>query len=50
LEALPEGTQVRNSVDLKLRGPGRLLGPVAVPHVRDAVAANLRKLKELLDR
>jgi uncharacterized protein YndB with AHSA1/START domain len=50
LEALPEGTQVTNSVELKLRGPGRLLGPVAVPRVRDAVAANLRKLKELLDR
>jgi hypothetical protein len=50
LEALPEGTQVADSVDLKLRGPGRLLGPVAVPRVRDAVAADLRKLKELLNR
>jgi hypothetical protein len=35
---------------VELRGPGRLLGPVAVPRVRDAVAANLRKLKELLER
>jgi uncharacterized protein YndB with AHSA1/START domain len=50
LEALPEGTRVTNSVELELRGPGRLLGPVAVPRVRDAVGANLRKLKELLDR
>ena len=50
LEAVQEGTQVTNSVELKLRGPGRLLGPVAVPRVRDAVDANLRKLKELLDR
>jgi uncharacterized protein YndB with AHSA1/START domain len=50
LDALPGGTRVTNSVELELRGPGRLLGPVAVPRVRDAVGANLRKLKELLDR
>jgi uncharacterized protein YndB with AHSA1/START domain len=50
LDALPEGTRVTNSVELQLRGPGRLLGPLAVPRVRDAVGANLRKLKELLDR
>ena len=50
LDALPGGTRVTNSVELKLRGPGRLLGPVAMPRVRDAVGANLRKLKELLDR
>jgi uncharacterized protein YndB with AHSA1/START domain len=50
LDALAEGTRVTNSVELELRGPGRLLGPVAVPRVRDAVAANLSKLKELLDR
>jgi uncharacterized protein YndB with AHSA1/START domain len=50
LDAIAEGTQVTNSVELELRGPGRLLGRVAVPRVRDAVAANLRKLKEVLDR
>jgi uncharacterized protein YndB with AHSA1/START domain len=50
LEALPEGTRVTNSVELDLRGPGRLLGRLAVPRVRDAVAANLSKLKELLER
>ena len=50
LDALPEGTRVTNSVELELRGPGRVLGRVAVPRVRDAVATNLRKLKELLDR
>ena len=49
LAATPEGTRVTNSVELELRGPGRLLGRVAVPRVRDAVAANLRKLKELLE-
>jgi Polyketide cyclase / dehydrase and lipid transport len=50
LDALPEGTRLTNAVELELRGPGRLLGRVAVPRVRDAVAANLRKLKELLER
>jgi uncharacterized protein YndB with AHSA1/START domain len=50
LDIIPAGTRVMNSVALELRGPGRLLGPVAVPRVRDAVGANLRKLKELLDR
>jgi hypothetical protein len=50
LDAVPEGTRVTNSVELELRGPGRLLGRVAVPRIRDAVAANLRKLKELLER
>jgi hypothetical protein len=50
LGAVPEGTRATNSVELELRGPGRLVGRVAVPRVRDAVAANLQKLKELLDR
>lgn len=50
LDTLAAGTRVTNSVELELRGPGRLLARVAVPRVRDAVAANLRKLKELLDR
>ena len=49
LEALPEGTQVTNTVELELGGPVRLLGRVAVPRVREAVAANLGKLKELLE-
>lgn len=50
LDAFPVGTRVTNTVELELRGPGRLLGRVAVPRVRDAVAANLRKLKEVLER
>ena len=49
LDAVPEGTRITNAVELELRGPGRLLGRVAVPRVRDAVATNLRKLKELLE-
>jgi uncharacterized protein YndB with AHSA1/START domain len=50
LDAVPEGTRITNAVELELRGPGRLLGRVAVPRVRDAVAANLQKLKELLEQ
>jgi uncharacterized protein YndB with AHSA1/START domain len=50
LDAVPGGTRVTNAVELELHGPGRLLGRVAVPRVRDAVAANLRKLKELLEQ
>jgi hypothetical protein len=50
LDAVPAGTRVTNAVELELRGPGRMLGPVAVPRVRDAVAANLRKLKHLLEQ
>jgi hypothetical protein len=50
LDAVPEGTRVTNTVELELRGPGRLLGPLALPRVRDAVATNLHKLKELLER
>jgi uncharacterized protein YndB with AHSA1/START domain len=50
LDATPAGTRVTNTVELELRGPGRLLGRVAVPRVRDAVAANLRELKELLEQ
>jgi carbon monoxide dehydrogenase subunit G len=46
LDATGEGTRVTNTVELELGGPGRLLGRVAVPRVREAVAANLRKLKE----
>ena len=49
LAATGEGTRVTNTVEVELRGPGRLLGRVAVPRVREAVAANLRKLKELLE-
>jgi uncharacterized protein YndB with AHSA1/START domain len=50
LNAIPEGTRVTNTIELELRGLGRLLGRVAVPRVRDAVAANLQKLKELLEQ
>jgi hypothetical protein len=44
-----EETRVTNAVELELHGPGRLLGRVALPRVREAVAANLGKLKELVE-
>ena len=50
LDIVPEGTRVTNSVELEFRGPGHLLGRVAVPRVRGAVAANLQKLQELLEQ
>jgi uncharacterized protein YndB with AHSA1/START domain len=49
LDAVPEGTRITNTVELELRGPGRLLGRVAVPRVRDAVAAHLNTLNEQLE-
>jgi uncharacterized protein YndB with AHSA1/START domain len=49
LDATPEGTRATNTVEVERHGPGRLLGRVAVPRVRDAVAANLWRLKELLE-
>jgi hypothetical protein len=50
LDAIVEGTRVMNTVEVELRGPGRVLGRVAVPRVRDAVATDLQKLKKLLER
>jgi uncharacterized protein YndB with AHSA1/START domain len=49
LDPTVEGTRVTNVVELTLRGPGRLLEPVAVPRVHEAVATNLTKLKEILE-
>ena len=49
LDAIPEGTRVTNTVELEHHGAGRLLGRVAVPRVREAVAANLGRLKQLLE-
>jgi carbon monoxide dehydrogenase subunit G len=49
LAATPEGTRVTNTVEVELGGPVRLLGRVAVSRVREAVAANLEKLKDLLE-
>ena len=48
-DTIPEGTRVANTVEFEFRGPGRLLGRIAVARVQEAVAANLRKFKELLE-
>lgn len=49
IEAVPEGTRLTNTADLSGRGPLRLLAPLATSRVRDAVAANLNKLRDLLE-
>jgi uncharacterized protein YndB with AHSA1/START domain len=49
LEERDGGTRVTNTVELRLTGPAKLLGGVAVGRVRSAVAENLHVLKELLE-
>lgn len=49
LEPVEGGTRVVNRVALEARGIARLAAPLAAGSVRDAVAANLGKLKELLE-
>jgi uncharacterized protein YndB with AHSA1/START domain len=49
LEPRDGGTQLTNTVDLEARGVLRLAAPVMSGRLRSAVAANLNKLKEILD-
>ncbi|MFJ1457877.1 SRPBCC family protein [Nocardia sp. N2S4-5] len=49
LESIPTGTRLRNTVELELRGPLRLAGPVVTVKVKSAVAANLDTLRKLLE-
>ena len=49
VEEVPEGTKLTNTADLSGRGPLRLLAPLAASRVRDAVAANLDKFRNLLE-
>ncbi len=49
IEAVPEGTRLTNVADLTGRGPLGLLAPLASGPVRQAVAANLEKLREILE-
>src|SRR4249919_423184 len=49
IEEVLEGTRLTNTADLSGRGPLRLLAPLAASRVRDAVAANLGKLRDLLE-
>lgn len=49
IDEVPEGTRLTNAADLSGRGPMGLLAPLATTRVRDAVAANLDKLRRLLE-
>jgi uncharacterized protein YndB with AHSA1/START domain len=49
LKSTEQGTRVTNSVDLELHGAFRLGGPLVVSRVRQAVAANLEKLRQVLE-
>jgi hypothetical protein len=49
IEEVPEGTRLTNTADLSGRGPLRVLAPLAAGRVHDAVAANLDKLRDLLE-
>ncbi len=49
LEPAGNGTRLTNTADLQARGLARLAAPLAIGRIRDAVAANLEKLKELLE-
>jgi carbon monoxide dehydrogenase subunit G len=49
LETADEGTHLTNAADLDASGPFRLVAPLASSRIRDAVADNLRTLKNLLE-
>jgi hypothetical protein len=50
LESVPGGTQLTNTADLEAHGLMKIAAPLAGSRVGDAVAANLQKLKEILER
>jgi hypothetical protein len=50
LEDVDGATRLTNSADLEGRGIIRIAAPIAAARVRDAVARNLRALKDLLER
>ncbi len=49
LEPAGRGTRLTNRADLQARGLARLAAPLAIGRIREAVAANLAKLKDLLE-
>ncbi|MBO0818610.1 MAG: SRPBCC family protein [Actinobacteria bacterium] len=50
IEPITGGTSLTNRWDLELTpAPLRLLGPVAIPRVKAAVAENMRTLKHILE-
>ncbi|MQB01797.1 MAG: hypothetical protein GEU78_16210 [Actinobacteria bacterium] len=50
LQRVDEGTLLTNTADLEATGVLKLTAPLAAPRVRQAVAENLQKLKEILER
>jgi len=48
-DAVPQGTRLTNAAELDGRGALGVLAPLATNRIRDAVAANLEKLRELLE-
>lgn len=50
LETVADGTRITNSADLEAHGLLKIAAPLASSRVGDAVAANLQKLKEILER
>ena len=50
LDEVPEGTRLTNAANLTARGPLRLLSAIAEPRVRAAVALNLERLRQVLER
>jgi carbon monoxide dehydrogenase subunit G len=50
LEPVDDGTLLTNSADLEARGLMKLAAPLAGGRIRQAVGANLEKLKEILER
>lgn len=49
LEPIGDGSRLTNRADLRARGLAKLAAPLAAGRIRAAVAANLAKLKELLE-
>jgi uncharacterized protein YndB with AHSA1/START domain len=49
IDEVADGSRLTNAADLSGRGPMGLLAPLAITRVRDAVAANLNTLRDLLE-
>lgn len=49
LEPSGGGTRLRNAVDLQSSGPLKLVAPLADSRVKHAVAANLERLKHIME-
>jgi uncharacterized protein YndB with AHSA1/START domain len=50
LEPAGDGTILSNTMSLRASGPLRFVAPLAASRVKEAVAANLHTLKEILER